>query len=209
MMGSLITDIVKFILRQRFIQFVIPIGVAGFMLSVSAPSTASPPLEKTDAIVLLAGNFHQRAPAAAFLFRNGNVGKVILTNDGVFSGWSDKYNRNLYQIEWAEEKLVALGVPRERIVKLPFYGSGTIYDALAVKRYALSSGMHKMILVTSAYHMRRALWTFRKVFSGESVEVTAHPAVSGETSLKFKAAEAAKLVYYYVKFGLLGFVPRI
>lgn len=162
------------------------------------------PLTKSDAIVLLAGNHQERAPAAAMLYRDSYAERVILTNDGVLSGWSPKHNRNLYQIEWVEEELVKLGVPRERIVKLPFDGSSTMHDALAVKRWFFRHGLKKVILVTSDYHTRRALWTFRNVFSGLPVEFAVYPARSSGVGTRGYAVECAKLVYYWVRYGLLG-----
>jgi uncharacterized SAM-binding protein YcdF (DUF218 family) len=166
-------------------------------------------LVKSDAIVLLSGNYKERAPAAAMLMRNGYADKIILTNDGVFSSWSIKYNRNLYQVEWAEEELVKLGVPRERIVTLPFYGSGTIYDALAVKRYLLASGLKKIILVTSDYHMRRALWTFRHVLDGVTKEIAVFPARSAGIGFKAITVEYVKFAGYFLRYGLFKREPEL
>jgi uncharacterized SAM-binding protein YcdF (DUF218 family) len=140
--------------------------------------TVHNPLAQSDAIVLAGGGFKERAPAAAMLYRDGYAPLIILANDGIFSGWSTKYNRNLYQVEWAEEELVKLGVPRDRIEKLPFYGSATIFDALAVKRYLFKSGFKKIIVVTSDYHTRRALWTFRNALKEYTSDITVFPAKS-------------------------------
>lgn len=167
----------------------------------------STPRAQSDAIVLLAGAFQERAPAAAMLYRDGYAPKIILANDGVFSGWSTEYNRNLYQVEWAEEELVTLGVPRNRIIKLPFYGSATIFDALAVKRYLLKNNMKKIIIVTSDYHTRRALWTFKYMLREYSTDITIYPAISfgiGDNSL---AMEYVKNGYYLLRYGMLGMVP--
>lgn len=165
-------------------------------------------LAKSDAIVLLAGNHKERAPAAAMLYRDGYAPLVILTNDGMFSSWSTKYNRNLYQVEWAEEELVKLGVPREKILKLPFYGNATIFDALAVKRYLFKSGLKKIIVVTSDYHTRRARWTFKHALKEYPSDITVFPAKSFGISARNLALESVKLVYYQLRYGLLGMVPE-
>lgn len=179
-----------------------------FLLYWSIFTAIDPPVGKSDAIVILAGEHRERAPAAAMLWRDGYAGRVILTNDGVFSGWSTKHNRNLYQIEWAEEELVGLGVPRERIVKLPFYGSGTIYDALSVKRYFYGHALAKVIIVTSDYHARRALSTFRTVFAGLPVRFTAYPAKSFGITTEDRAVEWGKLLYYWMRYRVLGLIPE-
>jgi uncharacterized SAM-binding protein YcdF (DUF218 family) len=167
------------------------------------------PLPKADAIVLLAGNYKERAPAAAELYREGYAPIVLLTNDGVFSSWSTKYNRNLYQVEWAEEDLVRLGVDRKAIIKLPFHGSSTMHDALAVRQYAREHKLKKIIIVTSDYHMRRALWAFRKVFSGLPVDIYGYPAKSGSIGLWVKLVEHGKFLYYLIKYGTLGMFPEM
>lgn len=163
---------------------------------------------RSDAIVLLAGSHKERAPAAAMLYRDGYAPLVILTNDGVSSGWSAKYNRNLYQIEWAEEELVELGVPREKILKLPFYGSSTMFDALAVKRFLFRSGAKKIIVVTSDYHTRRALWTFRHALKEYTSDIAVFPAPSSGIGARGLSLEYGKFGYYLLRYGLLGLVPE-
>lgn len=165
-------------------------------------------LAQSDAIVLLAGNHRERAPAAAMLYRDGYAPLVILTNDGVFSSWSTTYNRNLYQVEWAAEELVRLGVPREKILKLPYYGNSTLFDALAVKRQLFRSGMKKIIIVTSDYHTRRALWTFKHVLKEYTAAITVFPAQSFGVSARSLALESVKYAYYLFRYGLLGLVPE-
>lgn len=165
-------------------------------------------LAQSDAIVLLAGDHKERAPAAAMLYRDGYAPLVILTNDGLFSGWSTKYNRNLYQIEWAEEELLKLGVPREKILKLPFYGSSTMFDALAVKRFLFKSGLKKIVVVTSDYHTRRALWTFKHALKEYTTDIVIFPALSFGVGARSLAVEYGKFGYYLLRYGLLGLVPE-
>jgi uncharacterized SAM-binding protein YcdF (DUF218 family) len=171
--------------------------------------TAHTPLAQSEAIVLVGGGFKERVPAAAMLYRDGYAPLVILANDGIFSGWSTKYNRNLYQVEWAEEDLVKLGVPRDRIVKLPFYGSSTMLDALATKRYLFKSGLKKIIVVTSDYHTLRALWTFRHVLKEYTTDITIFPAKSFGVGIRSLAVEYVKFGYYMLKYWIVGLVPEM
>lgn len=161
-----------------------------------------------DAIVLLAGNQKERGPLAASLLRDGYAEKIILTNDGNLGGWSSLYNRNLYQIEWAEESLVGLGVPRTQILKLPFYQSGTIYDAFAVREYLRKDRFKRLLIVSNDYHRGRALWSFNKVLAGSGVEVDFVGVPSaGFSRLKNQGREAVKIVYYYLRYSLFGALP--
>ncbi|MEI6825828.1 MAG: YdcF family protein [Desulfuromonadales bacterium] len=161
------------------------------------PSEA--PITASDGIVLLAGHYSERVPNAAELFNKGAAPRIILTNDGVRGGWSSKHQRNLYSIERSEELLVQLGVPREAIIKLPFNKSGTIYDALAVKKYAGEHSMHSIHLVTSDYHAYRAVWVFKRVFGDLPVTIGITPAPSPMFSLP-SLKEPFKLVYYWVRY---------
>lgn len=197
-------------MQRLIVSFMAVIGLflGGFIWWFIHQPALHPPRDKADAIVLLAGSYKERAPAAAQLYRAGYAPAVLLTNDGILSSWSSKYGRNLYQIDLAEKYLVTLGVPRERIVKLPFHGSSTMHDALAVRQYALAHGLTKMIIVTSDYHIRRAIWTFRKVFAGHQAEFEGYAAVSVGTGVKVFIVESAKMTYYLVVYGLLGLFPH-
>ena len=165
------------------------------------------PIAQAEAIVLLAGSFRERAPAVAMLFHDGYAPLVVLSNDGVFSSWSKIYHRNLYNIEWAEEELVGLGVPREKIVRLPYYGSSTMFDAIGVKHYLLQSGLKDIIIVTDDYHTLRAFWTFKHILKAENIHIDVYPIQSAQPGTKGLIVEGVKLVCYYLGYGVLGIVP--
>lgn len=162
-------------------------------------------LVKSDAIVILAGNRQERTPLAAELYRRGYADMIILTNDGVKAGWSKKYGRNLYQVEWTEEELINSGVPRQRIVTLPFYRSGTVYDALAVKRYVTGKAITSLILVTSDFHARRTLWTFRNVHGDTVKDISVSTVRSSGNVLVHTFTEFVKQLYYLFRFRIFGF----
>lgn len=164
---------------------------------------------RSDAIVVLAGSYRERVPAAAKLYERGYAPIILLTNDGVRGGWSRKYQRNLYQIERAEELLVDSGVPQERIVNLPFHGRGTVYDALVVRRYARTHSMTKLLLVTSDFHVKRTLWTFHCVLRDRPLEITVNGVTSEESGVFQDALEWMKMLYYRLRFGMLGLLPGV
>jgi uncharacterized SAM-binding protein YcdF (DUF218 family) len=171
--------------------------------------TVSKPLQNADAIVLLAGSYEERAPAAADIFLSGNAKCIILANDGVRRGWSSEYQRNLFSIERSEEALVKRGVPRQSIIRLPFLKSGTIYDALAVRDYVVRYSIHSILLVTSDYHTRRTLWTFQKIFQQLSVTVGIEPVRTPSIFYPSIMLEYIKFAYYLIRFGWLGDIPVV
>jgi len=149
----------------------------------------------------------KRVPKAAELYGKRYAPLILLANDGVRSRWSKRHQRNLYSIERSEELLVQLGVPRDSIVKLPYINSGTIFDAMAVRRYAIENGLKSLHLVTSDYHEYRALWTFKLVFKDVPVSIGITPVPSPLFSLP-SLKEPCKLIYYWLRFGVMNDLPR-
>ncbi len=125
----------------------------------------------------MAGNREQRLPDAARLYHEGAAPKILLANDGVFAGWSREYQRNLYLVEWAREDLLDMGVPWEDIVLLEFTECGSIHDVLNTRDYVLSrEDIRSLLVVTSDYHARRTLWSFRHVFREKDIRIGVNPA---------------------------------
>jgi uncharacterized SAM-binding protein YcdF (DUF218 family) len=180
------------------------------LLLVSCRSPTDIPLRYSDAIILLAGDYKERVPTAVELYKKGYSKKIILTNDGVGGGWSDKYNRNLTVIEWTEEDLVKLGVSRENIVKLPFYKSGTIYDSMIAVRYARLNNFKRMIVVTSGYHARRALWCFRLSSEENPIEILMIPAErTNHNNLTNIILEYPKIIRHLLLFDVLHYKTTV
>lgn len=161
-----------------------------------------PPPQKSDVIAVMAGSYKERVPTAARLFHEGFGKLVLLPDDSIRAGWSEQHGRYLYYIERSEEELVRLGVPRNRIVKLPYNGSSTMSDALAVKRYVLEHDIRSLLLVTSDYHLQRAFWSCRQLFRNYPVTLTASPAKSVNAGVVVYAVECFKLVYYRFRWGV-------
>jgi uncharacterized SAM-binding protein YcdF (DUF218 family) len=164
------------------------------------------PLAHADALVVMAGSYSERLPASAKLYMEGKAPKILLTNDGIFSSWSEEKQRNLYQVEWAEDDLVHLQVPANAILKLTYTDSGSIHDALNARTAILAEGMKKIMIVTSDYHARRTLWTFEKVLHGYPVSIGVYPVKSNIMSLPnykkfmFLGQEMMKFAYYKFRY---------
>lgn len=139
------------------------------------------PAAHADAIVMLSGSatFHERAQHAAELYREGRAAKIILTNDNLQSGWSQKEQRNPFYYERATQELIQLGVPEQNIEVLMDPILGTYDEACTIRVYCEGHNIHSVVVVTSGYHSRRALWTFRHVFSGSDTEIGIDPVAAG------------------------------
>ncbi|HEY0462290.1 MAG TPA: YdcF family protein [Pyrinomonadaceae bacterium] len=151
--------------------------LTGFLLLLIIWATGAPflaknliiekPLEKADAIVVLAGahTYVERTQKAAELFRTGAAPKIYLTDDGEQAGWSSAEQRNPLFVELARNSLIANGVAAENIEILEPQVSGTIYEARRLSEKVKSADLKSILIVTSAYHTRRALSTFERVFA--------------------------------------------
>lgn len=125
------------------------------------------PLEKADAIIVLAGahTYIERTQKAAELFKKGISRRIYLTDDGEQSGWSRIEQRNPAFVELARKSLIAQGVPAENIEILEPQVTGTIYEARILSEKVKSANLESLLMVTSAYHTRRAFSTFQRIFT--------------------------------------------
>ena len=171
-------------------------------------------LPQGEMLVVLGGSstYVERAQEAAQLFAAGRAPKIILTNDGQQGGWSQEEQRNPFFVERTAKELEQRGVPAERIEVLPQLVSSTYDEALLLRRYAEAHQIRSILVVTSAYHSRRALWTMRRVFAGSGIEIgLASPATGWQTpppatwwlhtkGWRVVAGEYVKLVYYRLSY---------
>ncbi|MDO9583000.1 MAG: YdcF family protein [Desulfomicrobium sp.] len=201
-------------LRQRLkrclfvLALILIVSVSvSLVLSVALESflVVSVPLPKADAIVVMAGSNDVRLLPVAELYREGVASTVLLTNDGIFASWSQKYQRNLYLVEWAREYLLEMGVPEDAIVLLDYTDSGTIHDALNTFDYVNAHPeIRSLLVVTSDYHTRRTFWTFRRVFEEEGILIGVYPVADLAKPWWRRASylyfEFLKYVYYRFKY---------
>jgi len=169
-------------------------------------------LEKADVILVLGGSsvYIERTQKAAEAFKQNVAPKILLTDDGEKTGWSRTERRNIPYVELAQRNLIALGIPTENIEIIKPIGSGTIYEAQTFKEKAERENWKQILLVTSAYHTRRTLWTFERVFENEAVNFGIVSPPPGEQTpplaywwlaphgWSFVAGEYVKSFYYWV-----------
>ena len=201
----------------RVLRFVLPAVFAWVFLAWAAAEAliVRASLAHADAIVVLSGSsaYVERTKRAAELFHEGRAPLVVLTNDNTRGSWSSAQQRNPYFVELAKDKLVEGGVPAERIRIVPDLASGTHEEALIVKQYAVRQGMRSVLVVTSAYHSRRALRSLRQSFEGTGVTVGLETTPIDSTTpspgfwwlqaegWRTVAGEYVKLVYYWFRYG--------
>lgn len=142
------------------------------------------PLAQADAIIVLSGSavYKERTREAAQLYNQNVAPVVMITNDGGHAGWSSVEQTNVPFVELEQRELIANGVPAEAIAVLPGIVAGTDDEARAVAGAIGARGLRSLLIVTSAYHTRRALRTFDKLLADKNIELGIVAAPLGEQS---------------------------
>lgn len=171
-------------------------------------------LAPADAIVVLSGSstYLERADWAARLYREGDAPIVILTDDKLISGWNRTEERNPYFYELTAKELEKQGVPAERIQVVSEPALGTYYESLNVREYATSHKLERLLVVTSAYHSRRAFWSMRHACARSNIEIgISTPPPGWQTpspwtwwmhrwGWRVVAGEYVKMIYYWWRY---------
>jgi uncharacterized SAM-binding protein YcdF (DUF218 family) len=167
-----------------------------------------------DAIVVLSGSstYIERADWAAKLYSRNRAPLIILTDDKLISGWDRTEERNPFFYELAAREMQKRGVPADRIAVVSEPALGTYYESLNVCEYATTHKFKKLLVVTSAYHSRRALWSMRHACERSQIEIgVSAPDPGWQTPSPWKwwmgrwgwkvvGVEYVKLIYYWIRY---------
>jgi len=201
-------------LKTRIFKIVAVVSVTWTVVAAMAPRMliVSAPLASADAIVVLSGSstYVERAQKAAQLFHEGRAPRVLLTDDHTRGGWSSAQQRNPFFVERAREELIKAGVSAEKIQVVPGIAAGTYDEALIIRDFVVSEKLRTVLVVTSAYHSRRALRTLRQTFAETGAVVALECATPTTPQSVFwwlrpegwrtVGSEYVKLIYYWFKY---------
>jgi uncharacterized SAM-binding protein YcdF (DUF218 family) len=202
--------------RRRFLVFAALLIVCAPLFAWAAARLliVRAEVQSPDAIIVLSGSstYIERASWAAKLYREGRAPLVVLTNDGVISGWDNREDRNPLFYELSMRRMQQEGVPPTQIEVAPGQAGGTYDESLLVREFAVEHRLHRLLIVTSGYHSRRALWSIRRACEGSGIEVGIDSAPPGwqtpspwlwwskRKGWKLVAGEYVKMIYYRLKY---------
>jgi uncharacterized SAM-binding protein YcdF (DUF218 family)/glycosyltransferase involved in cell wall biosynthesis len=168
--------------------------------------------EVADAIVVFSGDgessyinqsYQRRALDAIQYFKSGYATLIILSSgkDQTFS-----------EVEIIRSLLISRGVPEHAIKIIDKYPRSTFENVTLVKKMLMKHKVKSILLITSPYHSRRALWVWRKEMPELSVrapEVVDTPKATPQWSASVNQImvicyEYAAITYYWWK-GYLNF----
>jgi vancomycin permeability regulator SanA len=140
--------------RLHIVSFLVLVFIVAALASQAARFLVVDEPEKSDAIVVLAGETKVRPARALELLRQGVAPRVFMdaeTRDLI-------YDQRLTDIA---QKYVNSLPEASRIAVCPIVGFSTYAEADDVSRCLQSMGAHRVLIVTSEFHTRRALLIFR------------------------------------------------
>jgi uncharacterized SAM-binding protein YcdF (DUF218 family) len=166
-------------------------------------------LPDVDAIVSLASHEWERLPLAASVAVRYPRAVVLLTEP------REVTQKNCRDCAHRIDRLHHAGVAPTRVRILPLTLPGTHGEAAATLTFVRASHVRRLLIVTSPYHTRRALATFRSVFEGTGVEIGIEPANATSPAKPsawwwapydraYVAYEWAAIGYYAWKYGIVS-----
>ena len=166
--------------RRRTVELIAALAVTYLLVFqtpmvwwMAAPLRIDEAPGPADAIVVFAGGvgesgragggYQERVTQAIDLYRNGHAPHIVFSSGFVFT---------MREAEVMKAVAVANGVPADAIL-LEEAASNTRENVLFTRRILDERGWSRVLLVSSPYHMRRALLTWRKL--APDVDVVATP----------------------------------
>ena len=167
---------------------------AWFLISSTPPSAP-------DTLLALASHEWERLPVLAEAAMRYPNAVVLLTVPQA----PNEHNcfRCSARVSWLER----LGVDRTRVIEVVISEGGTWGEAVTIRQVSRHARFGSLLVVTSPYHSRRSLATFRHHFAGTDVDIGVYPALSASPATpdrwllhhydrEYVAYEWAALVYY-------------
>ncbi len=134
------------------------------------------PLQRADAIYVLAGTLAERPLEAFDLYRAGYAPLIVLSREARDGGQLALARRGIDapdNADAARALLERLGVPAAGIIVLPNFNDSTADEAASLRGLVRNRRWHRVILVTSKMHTRRARMAMTRELAGLDVEVIA------------------------------------
>jgi len=162
--------------RRTLLALVIllTIGTALFLTYGGRYLHDDDPLQKADAIFVLAGTRAERMLEGYELYKAGYAPVILLSPGRPEPGERLLKERGItfpLEAEQQHAALVQSGVPEKAIIADTSYVDNTAQEAELLRRYVQSRGWKRVIVVTSKFHVRRTSFAFRREMKGTGCEV--------------------------------------
>lgn len=170
-------------------------GIASFLIVKTN-------LQRSDVIIILGGE-SERVPYGVNLYKANYSDKIIVTGGPV-----NIPHISITLAELEKDEAVDLGVRKDDIF-LVDKSTTTYEDAKFARDIMLQNNFTSAIVVSSPYHMRRAVWLFGRVFKNDNITLLYSPVENSwfkpekwwidAKKVHVVMDEYAKFVYYLLK----------
>ncbi|HLZ30089.1 MAG TPA: YdcF family protein [Chloroflexota bacterium] len=148
------------------------VAVSVWFLNAGTLLIDAEPPEPSDVIVVLAGNAPDRLLHAEELRQQGLANLLLVSNErvhthGLETTWLDLYHAGVSAPELPPASLIVLDDPPPE---------STIDEARRAADVLSNRGLHSALLVTDAFHSRRANLLFQAAFAHRGLTVRSAPA---------------------------------
>ena len=145
---------------------IVLIALALFLFSTSGHFLIVNRPQHADAIVVLAGETDRRPALGLQLLQQGYAPRMVLD----VPANAKIYDETMLQIS---QQYVRELPQAQSVIICPIYGLSTKAESQDVSQCLRTLGVHSVLVVTSDYHTRRALSTFRHELPGMQISVAA------------------------------------
>jgi uncharacterized SAM-binding protein YcdF (DUF218 family) len=172
------------------------------------------PLQKADAIFVLAGTRAERPLEAIDLYKEGYAPFVILSPGNVEDAELVLRKRGIrfpLQDELQRDALVQSGLPAAAVFSTGGYVDNTAQEANLLRAIVQARGWRRVIIVTSKYHTRRAAFAFKRGLEGTGADIVMRASRYDlsdparwwryRSDLRFGLSEWQKLLAYHLGLG--------
>jgi uncharacterized SAM-binding protein YcdF (DUF218 family) len=205
-------------LLRRIILLVVLAAAAASVyafVNLGAYLTREDPLQKADAVFVLAGTRMVRPLEAADLYTEGYAPLIVMTREAVEEPAvrviTSRGLTFLSDVDRARELFVTMGIPREAVLIPARIHDSTASEAITLRELAAQHGWRRVIVVTSRFHVARARFAMRRELSGSGPELivrsTRYDSMQPErwwmrrAEIRWVVSEVPKLVAYMVGLG--------
>jgi uncharacterized SAM-binding protein YcdF (DUF218 family) len=132
------------------------------------------PLQKADAIFVLAGTVAERPLEAADLYQAGYAPHILVTRDTPEPAVLVAATRGAslpQRFELNRQVLLKLGVPSSALIVPDRVHDNTASEAQTLREVATKLGWKRVIVVSSTYHLRRVSIACERQLRGSGIEL--------------------------------------
>ena len=162
------------------------------------PEQASP--YKPHLVYVLSGDFEalkERFDVVRRLFIKGIAEKIAVANMPEWHIYSHAHERNLSFEQWVVYTLGLYGIGRDQITFMDVDEGfwGTKSEAVSLNRFLSGTAYQEVVLVSSAYHTRRAYGIFQKHIEQKTISLYIYGSYAN-WRLRYLLNEVPKLIIY-------------